>query len=275
VEAGLDLAYRLADEVFQPRAVNRVILLSDGVANVGERGPDEILKKVQVFAQRGIYLSSVGVGMGRYNDRLLEALATRGNGNYAYVDSEEEAVRIFRECLPSTLQVLAQDAKVQVDFNPEVVDLYRLLGYEKRDIADQDFRNDKIDAGEVGPGTTVTVLYEVRRRTSSSGDLGRIRLRYLDTGTGRVQETDYPLSPGVLATDLAATSSRFRLIAAAAQCAELLRGSHWSRGGSYGFVLALLGTVGAPERDRPEWKDLVEIASRAQALTVESLAAGK
>jgi Ca-activated chloride channel family protein len=269
VEAGLDLAYRVADEVFQPKAVNRVILCSDGVANAGARGPEEILKKVRVYAGRGIFLSCVGVGMGRYNDSLLETLADKGNGNYAYVDSTAEAEKIFRETLPATLQVLAQDAKIQVDFNADVVSHYRLLGYENRDIADKDFRNDKVDAGEVGPGSTVTVLYEIRRKASTAGDLGRIYLRYRDTGTGRVDEANYPLSPGVLATSLGGTSDAFRFTACVAELAELLRSSYWSRDGSYGSLLSMLYTVSPEYRARPQWREVEQLVRRALELTLQ------
>ncbi|KAB2901250.1 MAG: FAD-dependent oxidoreductase, partial [Burkholderiaceae bacterium] len=252
VESGLDLGYRVADEVFDPKALNRIVLCSDGVANLGAKGPEEILRKVEVFSRRGVYLSSVGFGMGKYDDRMLETLANRGNGNYAYVDTVAEAERIFRENLPSTLQVLAQDAKIQVDFNPEVVSHYRLLGYENRDIRDEDFRNDKVDAGEVGPGTTVTVLYELRRHANPRGDLGRIYLRYKDVGTGRVEEASYPLSLGLLATRVEDTTDRFRLAACVAEMAELLRKSRWARDGSFGAVLALLRTLSPELAARPE-----------------------
>jgi Ca-activated chloride channel family protein len=272
VEAGLDLGYRVADEVFDPRSVNRIVLCSDGVANLGARGPEEILRKVEVFAHRGIFLSSVGFGMSKYNDRMLETLSNRGNGNYAYVDGPDEARRIFQERLVQTLDVLAQDAKIQVEFRPEVVSHYRLLGYENRDIADADFRNDKVDAGEVGPGTQVTVLYEIRRTANPSGDLGRVFLRYKDVGTQRVEEVNYPLSPGVLATDLAATSDTFRFTACVAEIAELLRDSYWSRDGSHGKVLEVLASLGAEFRARPQWAEVATLALQAQALTLARIA---
>lgn len=271
VEAGLDLAYRLADEVLDRRAINRVILCSDGVATSGARGPEKILEKVTVFAQRGIFLSCVGFGMGKYNDALLETLANRGNGNYAYVDSPAAAGEIFHKSLPSTLQVLAIDAKIQVDMNPEVVSHYRLLGYENRDIADKDFRNDKVDAGEVGPGSTVTALYEIQRQPSSVGALGTVRLRYRDAGTGRVEETAYPISPGVLAPTFSATSDRFRFIACAAEMAELLRNSYWARDGSFEKVQEALSGLSASYSSRPEVAELRELALRAQQITVPTI----
>jgi Ca-activated chloride channel family protein len=202
----------------------------------------------------------------------MQTLADKGNGNYAYVDNQAAAEEIFRKNLPSTLQVLAKDAKIQVDWNADVVSHYRLLGYEKRDVADKDFRNDKVDAGEVGPGSTVTVLYEIERRSGATGDLGKIYLRYLDTGTGRVDEVNYPLSPGVLATSLRGETDRFRFIAGAAEMAELLRSSYWARNGSFKKVLDVLAGLSPEFRNRPECQELVELATRARDLTVSALA---
>ena len=148
--AGLQMAYQVASEAYREGEINRLILCSDGVANVGVTGADEILATIERFARRNIALSTVGFGMGNFNDVMMEQLADKGNGNYAYVDTLEEARRIFVENLTGTLQTIARDAKMQVEFNPQVVSRYRLLGYENRDVADQDFRNDKVDAGEVG-----------------------------------------------------------------------------------------------------------------------------
>jgi secreted protein with Ig-like and vWFA domain len=160
-EAGLSLGYDVARANMQPGQITRVILCSDGVANVGETGPDAILETIGQGVDAGITLSTIGFGMGNFNDVLMEQLADDGNGNYFYVDDLPEARRIFVNNLTSTLQVIAYDAKVQVDFNPDVVRTYRLIGYENRDIADEDFRQDTVDAGEVGAGHSVTALYEI------------------------------------------------------------------------------------------------------------------
>ena len=151
-EAGLRLGYQMAWNNFRSDAINRVILCSDGVANVGQTGPDAILNEIRGYVEAGITLTSVGFGMGNFNDVLMERLANEGNGTYAYIDDLDEAHKLFVEDLTSTLQVIALDAKVQVDFNPDVVAYYRLVGYENRDVADQDFRNDAVDAGEIGAG---------------------------------------------------------------------------------------------------------------------------
>ena len=161
-EEGLRIGYDLAWRNASVNHINRVILCSDGVANVGHTGPDEILKEIRTYVQKGITLSTVGFGMGNYNDVLMEQLANTGDGNYAYVDTLTEAKRIFVENLTGTLQLIAKDAKIQVDFNPEVVSRFRLLGYENRRLTHEQFRDDTVDAGEVGSGHQVTALYEVK-----------------------------------------------------------------------------------------------------------------
>ncbi|MCP3913971.1 MAG: DUF3520 domain-containing protein, partial [bacterium] len=133
VEAGLDLAYKVADESLEPRALNRIVLCSDGAANVGTRGPEKILESVKVYARRGVYLSAVGFGQKGYQDAMLQRLADEGNGNYSSGSSRKGAEEIFRKNLPSTLEVLAKNAKIQVTFDKSVIARYRLLGYEKRD----------------------------------------------------------------------------------------------------------------------------------------------
>ena len=156
VEDGLRIAYGLASSEVEPGRITRVILLSDGVGNVGNTGPDAILRQVRQHVDEGVTLTTVGFGMGNYNDILMEQLANDGDGAYYYVDTLSEARRIFVDELTGTLQYIAKDAKVQVDFNPDTVSRYRLLGYENRDVADEDFRDDTVDAGEVGSGHSVT-----------------------------------------------------------------------------------------------------------------------
>jgi Ca-activated chloride channel family protein len=178
-EAGLAIGYDVASRSYERGAINRIILCSDGVANIGRTGGESILESVRREADRGIHLSAIGFGMGNYNDVLLEELANKGDGNYYYVDDLDEAKRVFVENLTGTLQTIAKDAKVQVEFDPQRVLRYRLLGFENRDVADKDFRNDAIDAGEIGAGHTVTALYEVKVAPGvSRGTLATVRLRY-------------------------------------------------------------------------------------------------
>ncbi|MEA3339370.1 MAG: von Willebrand factor type A domain-containing protein, partial [Chloroflexota bacterium] len=189
-EEGLLIGYQMAAQAFDPQAINRVILCSDGVANVGNTGPDSILEQIRDYAGRGIYLTTVGFGMGNYNDVLMEQLANDGDGFYAYVDTLKEAERIFVRDLTSTLQVIARDAKIQVDFNPSVVRSYRLIGYENRDVADEDFRNDEVDAGEIGVGHSVTALYEIKFNSEAPERDAAMTfyVRYEDPESGEVIE---------------------------------------------------------------------------------------
>jgi hypothetical protein len=151
-EAGLKLGYEMANRQYAEGHVNRVILCSDGVANVGKTSPEAIMRDIKSFANRGLSLSTFGYGMGNYNDVLLEQLAQKGNGNYAYVNDRDEARKLFVAEFVSNMELLARDVKVQVEFNPDVVSSYRLLGYENRDVADHRFRDNGQDGGEVGAG---------------------------------------------------------------------------------------------------------------------------
>jgi Ca-activated chloride channel family protein len=276
MEAGLELAYRVASEALSPGAVHRVILVSDGVANLGARDPEELLARIEVYKRRGIYLSVIGIGR-RVRDDMLERLSNAGNGTYDFIRSSsvpeamEDAARIFAANLPGAIEVLAEDAKIQVDFDPATVSHYRLLGYENRDIRDEDFRNDRVDAAEVGPGTTVTALYEVVRRPASAGALGKVFLRWRDTATRQVIERDYPIPAGVLAADVHLASFSLRLLAAAAECAELLRDSYYARDGSFAAVLDYLAYFAGEERARPEWQELHAFARLAYVATVQKL----
>ncbi len=230
-EEGLVLGYRMATQAFEPEAVNRVILCSDGVANVGNTGPDSILAQIRRHAGEGIYLTTVGFGMGNYNDVLLERLANDGDGFYAYVDDIREAERVFVKNLTSTLQVIARDAKVQVDFNPEMVRSYRLLGYENRDVADEDFRNDEVDAGEIGVGHSVTALYEVKFEAGApeSATALTVYLRWEDPDTREVIEMNRSFAALDFAREFELTSPRFQLTTIVAQYAEVLRESYWAK----------------------------------------------
>lgn len=233
-EQGLTIAYQMASEAFDPSVTNRVILCSDGVANVGHTGPESILNIIEAHAKDGIYLTTVGFGMGNYNDVLMEQLADNGDGFYAYVDDIKEAERVFVHNLPSTLQVIARDAKIQVNFNPEIVSRYRLIGYENRDVADEDFRNDAVDAGEIGLGHSVTALYEVKfhkealERAASMPALN-VYLRWEDPDSGEVDEINKMMMLSDIAAEFTDTSTRFQLAVVVAQYAEVLRNSYWAK----------------------------------------------
>lgn len=230
VEAGLRLGYQYANYTYGTDRVNRVILLSDGVANVGATGPGSILESISQYASLGITLSSMGFGLGEYNDALMEQLANQGDGTYAYIDDIDEARRLFVDNLTGTLQVVARDAKIQVDFNPEVVGQYRLIGYENRAIADQDFRNDQVDAGEIGAGHSATALYALRLQPGMSGRIATVQLRWQDPDSGQVREINGNFNTWDIATGFEQTSPRYQLAVTAAQFAEVLRRSPYVDG---------------------------------------------
>jgi Ca-activated chloride channel family protein len=179
----------------------------------------------------------------------MEDLADKGNGNYAYVDTIEEAQRVFVENLTGTLQVIAKDSKIQVDLNTEVVARYRLLGYENRDVADEDFRNNAVDAGEVGAGHSVTALYEIKfqKGVDPARWVDRaltVHVRYQDPDTDHVYEVAREFWTDEFYHDWQHSSPAFLLTAAVAEYAELLRGSYWAREGSLDQVLALAQIAG-------------------------------
>jgi Ca-activated chloride channel homolog len=226
---GLAVGYKLAMEMASPQAENRLILCSDGVANVGATDANSILESVHGYVSEGILLNTVGVGMGNFNDVLLEQLADRGNGSYAYIDTMEEARKVFVEDLVATLQTIALDAKVQVDFNPDTVAAYRLLGYENRAVADQDFRSESVDAGEMGPGHSATAVYALHLRAGASGRLATVQLRWQDPTSRQPVEINGNVNTWDLSTRFDETDAHYRLAVVAAQYAEILRGSPWAQ----------------------------------------------
>jgi Ca-activated chloride channel family protein len=256
----------MAAEHFKVGGINRVILCSDGVANVGATGPDAIREVIRDHTAQGVLLTTVGFGMGDYNDHLMEQLADDGNGNYAYVDTLEEARRVFVENLTGMLQVIAKDAKVQVDFNPEVVHSYRLLGYENRDIADEDFRNEKVDAGEVGVDHNVTALYEVVLQNEAAGDAITVYLRYKHPQSGEVTELEQPLATDAFGTSFNEMSPQFRLAVAVAGFAEQLRGSGYAQDRSMADILAIAEPVAQEMANDAEVQEFVELVRQASDL---------
>ncbi len=268
VEDGLKVAYRLAVDEVEPGRITRVMVLSDGVGNVGNTGPDSILNQIQEYVDQGVTLTTIGFGMGNYNDILMEQLANDGDGAYYYVDALSEAQRIFVDDLTGTLQFIAKDAKVQVDFNPDTVSRYRLLGYENRDVADEDFRNDAVDAGEIGAGHSVTALYELKLREGAEGTLGTVYMRYEDIGMNEIVEINRELQSTDLAVSFEEASSRFQLSAVVAEFAEVLRGSYWAKEGT---LQAVAEEAQRLQQLLPESTDVAEFASlAAQAAALES-----
>jgi Ca-activated chloride channel family protein len=230
VEAGLTLGYQEATRHLVPGHIHRVILATDGLVNRGATYAEPILKRVAADASKGILLTTVGFGMG-HQDQFMERLADAGDGVYAYVDRLEEARRLFVEDLVGTLHTVAQEARIQVSFNPQRVRSYRLIGYENRAIADQDFRNDSVDAGEIGAGHEVSALYELELlpQAQSPGSLcplGQVHLRWREGGVeAPFVEIERNILPEQMAASAKDTSPRFRLASLVARFAEWLRQS--------------------------------------------------
>ena len=265
-EEGLRLGYEMADRWLNPERITRIILLSDGVANVGQTGPEAILNQVRKYVNEGVTLSTVGVGMGNYNDVLMEQLANDGDGNYFYIDNLTEAWKSFVDNLTSTLQVIARDAKIQVSFNPDVVHSYRLIGYENRDVADRDFRNDSVDAGEVGAGHSVTALYELRLHERIDGPIAKVHVRYEDPDSQRIFEVDRNFNINDLHQHFESASPRFQLAATVAQYAEVLRESYWAQHTTINDVRYHADRVGGILRNDPEVTEFARLVNMAAGI---------
>jgi len=268
--AGLKLGYATARRSFAPKQINHVVLCSDGVANVGQTEADAVLEEVAADRKQGITITCVGVGYGSYNDAFLEALANRGDGSYVFLDSARQAQQVFVKQLAATLQTVAKDARIQVNFNPHRVRRYRLIGYENRDIEDKRFRDDTIDAGEVGSGQCSTALYELeligQPSVDRQGDLGIVFVRYRDVETGQIEEISSRLSSAVVRRHTVASAPRFFLAAGAARFAEILRQSEHTQHGNLTDVLRVAEQVSlALPLDR-DVRELVELIRKAEHL---------
>ncbi|MXZ84306.1 MAG: DUF3520 domain-containing protein [Acidimicrobiia bacterium] len=228
-ESGLVRGYNMALREADAGRQVLVLLLSDGVANVGAIRTDDILESIGERADIG--LSTIGVGLGPLNDELMEQLANRADGTYHYIDTPSEAVRVFVDDLDGLLAYAARDAKVQVEFNPDVVLSYRLLGFENRDVEDEAFRDDTQDAGEIGIGHSSTALYEVelaRRTRDERSTIATVRMRYERPTTGTIVELATHLPRSAIERSFDSASPHFRLAAVAAEFAEILRASPYA-----------------------------------------------
>jgi len=242
---GIQLAYKLAQKSFVRGGINRVILATDGDFNVGTTSRNSLERLIESKRRSGVFLSVLGFGTGNLKDSQMEMLADKGNGNYAYIDSAREAHKVLVDELGSTLITIAKDVKIQVEFNPSMVQSYRLIGYENRALADRDFNDDRKDAGEIGAGHTVTALYEVVPRgaggpgvdplryqqegdhtltsAANSGEIMHLKLRYKQPAGSKSTLVTYP----IVESDktLSQSSQNFRFSAAVAGFGMLLRNS--------------------------------------------------
>jgi Ca-activated chloride channel family protein len=275
--AGIGLAYAQARGSFIKGGANRIILATDGDFNVGVSDVGSLKEMVAKERESGVALTTLGFGEGNYHDTMAEQLADIGDGNHAYIDTLNEAKKVFVEEMGATLLTIAKDVKIQMEFNPSVVSEYRLIGYEDRALRREDFNNDKIDAGEIGAGHNVTALYELSltgsgadandplrygkpvATTGRSGEIGLLRLRYKqpDASVSKLIET--PLQRNQLATT---ASPRLRFAAAVAAYADKLRGGKHINGYSWTAIDALARGTGGVDRwgYRAEFEQLVDKA---------------
>lgn len=273
-EAGLKLGYEVARASLSRAAHSRVVLLSDGVANIGQTDQDRINADVRRHREAGIFLNTVGVGLGNHNDLFLEQLANKGDGLCNYIDDPKEARRALVDNFTGAFQPIARDVKVQLELDPERVFRWRLLGYENRAIANQDFRNDAVDAGEVGAGHQVTALYELELLappTAETGTLATVRLRWKEpTGAGRdpledtATEREHELL-GARATSWEGSSLGYKRAVLVAQLAEILRRSSHASGDSLDDLL-VEATALDRQLDQAEFREFVAMVERTRSL---------
>ncbi|HEX6184976.1 MAG TPA: VWA domain-containing protein [Pyrinomonadaceae bacterium] len=285
--SGIQLAYRVAEENFIRGGTNRVILATDGDFNVGVTSDTELVSLIEKKREGGVSLSVLGFGRGNYNESMMEKLADKGNGNFAYIDTQDEAEKALGEQVAGTLATIAKDVKIQVEFNPRLVAGYRLIGYENRLLADRDFNDDRKDAGEIGAGHSVTALYEVVPAGQKIENPGVDELKYgrpaeptqgaganeLLTVKLRYKEPDgdasKPLNVGVLDREASFrnASENFKFAAAVAQFGLLLRDSRYKGQSSFDGAAELArASAGADLRGyRSEFVRLVETARTLSA----------
>ena len=285
---GIREAYRLAEQHFVEGGVNRVILATDGDFNVGITDPDTLEDYIARKRSSGVSLSVLGFGMGNYNDELMQRLAQNGNGNAAYIDTLSEARKVLLEEASSTLVTIARDVKIQVEFNPAAVREYRLIGYETRMLAREDFRNDKVDAGEIGAGHTVTALYELipagadgeripslryqdaeaQPSTAFDGELAFLKIRYKLPDAESSTLLTRPVTTADAFETVDAAPHDVRFATAVAAFGELLRGGRYTGDYGYGDVVGV--AQGARGEDpfgyRNEFVRLVRLAESIAAL---------
>ncbi|MFA4943230.1 MAG: von Willebrand factor type A domain-containing protein [Lentisphaeria bacterium] len=266
LENGLRLGYATAARGFVPGAANRVLLFTDGVANLGAADAASLLRAVADSRQQGIFLSVFGVGAGAYNDKLLEQFANQGDGTYTFLDSPAEARRALVEQFAATLFTIAKDVKIQVEFNPARVESWRQIGYDNRQLTREQFRDDTVDAGEVGAGQAATALYELVLKGSPREPLGVVRVRYREVASGAMHEIQQPLTGRERHPAFAKAPARFRLAAGVAEFAEQLRESPHVAGTGLAEVEAALRPVALELHLDGSVQELLRLVTTARRL---------
>lgn len=279
--AGIDLAYRTAVGNFIEDGINRVILCTDGDFNVGNTSHSGLVEQIQKNAKTGVFLSVLGFGMGNYKDSTLERLANKGNGIYGYIDNYDEAKKLFIDQLNGSLLTIAKDVKIQVEFNPQQVGSYRLVGYENRKLNKQDFNDDQKDAGEIGSGHTVTALYELiptgveasskvdelkyqpkaQESDKFIGEIMNVKVRYKKPDEDKSKLLQFPLKGDLKAVDKA--NEEMKLATSVATFGMILRDSKYKGTADYDKVLEL-----AKGLTRADEKEFIELVKKAKRLSI-------
>jgi len=283
--SGISLAYDLATSNFISGGTNRVILATDGDFNVGITNQGDLIRLIEDKAKSGVFLSVLGFGMGNYKDATLEKLADKGNGNYAYIDTMNEARKVLVEEMSGTLNTVAKDVKIQVEFNPTEVNAYRLIGYENRALRREDFNDDKKDAGDMGAGQTVTALFEVvprgvqvetpsvdplkyqqfaqPTRRAASGEILTVRIRYKEPEASTSQSIETALMDRVV--PFSSATSDFRFAAAVASFGMILRDSSYKGQSTFDNVLDIAEKSKGDDKNGYR-SEFVEIVRKARGL---------
>ena len=289
--AGINLAYQIAEENHIQGGINRVIIATDGDFNVGTTNFEQLKELAQRKRQSGISLTTLGFGSGNYNDALMEQLADTGNGNYAYIDTLKEANKVLVQEMSSTLMTIAKDVKIQIEFNPDLVSQYRLIGYENRVLNNEDFNNDKIDAGEIGAGHTVTALYEIvlngnkgwieplkyqpeMRKKDYSNEIATLKVRYKQPNSDTSKLIVNTIDKNQILENVKQSSNNFKLSAAVAAFGQLLRGGEMTQNFNYNDIKNLVQQTIVDDKYgyRGEFLQLVSLAeslTNTQANNVE------
>jgi Ca-activated chloride channel family protein len=261
LEAGLQLGYETARKSFRSGATNRVILLSDGLPNVGSTNATSLVREVQEAAAKQITMMGVGVGSD-YGDKFMEELADKGDGYVVYVSDAAGANKVFVEQLPATLAVRALDAKAQVEFDPAAVASYRLIGYENRTLSASAFRNDRVDGGEVGPGHAVTALYALHLRAGAEGHLADVRVRWQDPRTREPSEQNLSVTVASLDREFTSAVPQVQVCYTAAYLAEVLRASRYAEEVQLDDLLRLAERLSEGDKQVAELADVIQAATK-------------
>ena len=282
-EQAIQMAYKEAQKAYIKDGINRILLMTDGDFNVGITDFDTLKNMAAEKRKSGISLSTFGYGSGNYDEELMEQLADSGDGNYSYIDNENEAKKVLQRQLSSTLATVAQDVKIQVEFNPATVKEYRLIGYENRMLKNEDFNNDKVDAGDIGAGHTVTALYEIIPvgqkgwlsesrynkpvvTGANAKEYAFVNLRYKQPGQTKSILLSQPIAVGAKPLDQASTDTRFAIAVAA--YGQQLRSPEYNAAMQWNDIISLAQSASKPDEYGLR-AEFIELLKKAKYLSAD------